>query len=1643
MNIIGKRKNSGYGKYGRVVLSLLLILALVIPQAALVGAADDMQGAESAAVTDETPAEGVATTDETPAESAAVTDETPAEGVATMDETPAENATATDETPAEGVATTDEAPAENVVMTDEAPAADKAPAPLLADAGAPIPITLSTSLTSNDANGYAVSGNTLTFNANAKGKAYIISQNTGHKFTTITVLDNVSADITINSISINSFALSSGANVNLFLKGSSTMSLGVRVPPNATVSIDDNGDNAGKLTVSRGIGNAGQEGDIGVINIKGGTIIANNNNGYAGIGSASNSSNGTINISGGIITARGGYDAAGIGTGGIENATGHRLNSTRINISGGDITAYGGGNASGIGGGWGSSGGIITITNGTVNAYGSYLNYGGGAGIGGGYQAEGGVITISGGTVNASCAGNPKNTPYAAGIGGGTDAAGGTIIISGGTVNATAIGGAAIGMGADELNDGNQVNTTNIKISGDANVTATSTGAGAAIGGGRRYGGGTIEISGDANVTATGGNSAKGGAGIGRGYDGGNGANLTLASTATVKAYSMNTGAPAIDAESISGDAFFVNAQIDAARTADIKLKAYGPDGYRVNTALSLPENYPNFAYTTGSAQPRENYILAFNNSTNICEGMIAPTENNTSNAICTVSSIKGTSVTKAKFQGNVPGTVATSQPARDAINGDSLVLNNTGHNILSGLTLPRGSVAGFKYGASSTLSSGAALASWDSIDSGPKKAMLKNLEPNTEYSTRTYIDIAMGSRNTSVDASAIVSFATSPKITTATATQGSDATTALIHAEFYKSTLNSGANNAPITDVKIYVSTKGISYTEGFASVKAGGVDVSPVILKKGTDYTDAGITDYAISNLAPDKVYNILVVVTNEGGKDGKLFQYRGDNTLSTVSYNSNNPIGASASVTGSMYSQTEASQSAGLTLSPNVFKLRGYNFLGWNTARFGGGESYANGCTIAPESLTSNLTLFAQWQLKDVTVTYYRNDETDSIHGSQVIVGYNSRIVGAPTDVPSREGYLFAGWCTESGTEWAFGADGTAVDEAHGVVITDDVTATLSLYAKWVLCDFTLTANDGKPLAISDYSLKDAILTIKSNRALTIGMASGVTSTATHRIAIDSSAGADITLKDVSIILPTGSYAPAFNVDGSTLNLTLKGTNVLTSGWNCAGLQLVNNANLVITEASDGGALTATCVKDAAGIGGGDGAGPAGNITINGGTVTARNTNGVGSAIGGGFNSSVGDVTINGGTINATVTVNKRGYGGAGIGGGYKSSAGNITINGGTVTASSGRSGSGIGGGGWGSPVKNITITGGTVTVGHVAGSTWGSGIGAGAEHSSAGDITISGGVVTAVGSTQVGSGIGAARSTSPAGVITISGGTVIAIKGGDAGSQDIGNGEDANSVAASVTITGGSVWAVNGLIAPAPKNAVENGASVYANKLDFAPALTDGAAFTAGNIDGTACKDTASAGAYGKKDIKAITDPTNADKKVRVCLWLPATTGAAGSVSLSTADAEYQSSYERGGSTPAPQTLVKISSTGDIPSGGGGEDKPSPGTDDGKTPGTDDGKTPGAGDGKNPGAGDAGKGAGDGAGKAAGDGAGKAAGKKGDTAFAAKNPAGKNVAADNPKGAVPDNTVSDTNDPNKQDANGDGVAGNKKSESATDS
>ena len=255
--------------------------------------------------------------------------------------------------------------------------------------------------------------------------------------------------------------------------------------------------NSGTVTASTGNGGAGigsgEGGSAGDITINGGNIKATANNGGAGIGTGKNgksatitinncekiychanggagigsgensSSDGkvTVNIHGGKIDAHG-RDGAGIGSG--KNAP----LSVDVNINGGDIYAQTTGQGDGhhgaaIGGGYGATnttvkigdtaevdahggenapgigsinpgGCSVTISGGTVKAWGGTY----GAGIGGGSLKQTSCpVTITGGTVTAyggDCAAgigsgygdDSKTTPYSTG----------TIIIFGGTVTA-------------------------------------------------------------------------------------------------------------------------------------------------------------------------------------------------------------------------------------------------------------------------------------------------------------------------------------------------------------------------------------------------------------------------------------------------------------------------------------------------------------------------------------------------------------------------------------------------------------------------------------------------------------------------------------------------------------------------------------------------------------------------------------------------------------------------------------------------------------------------------------------------------------------------------------------------------------------------------------------------------------------------------------------------------------------------------------------------------------------------------------------------------------------------------------------------------------------------------------------------------
>ena len=199
--------------------------------------------------------------------------------------------------------------------------------------------------------------------------------------------------------------------------------------------------------------------------------------------------------------------------------------------------------------------------------------------------------------------------------------------------------------------------------------------------------------------------------------------------------------------------------------------------------------------------------------------------------------------------------------------------------------------------------------------------------------------------------------------------------------------------------------------------------------------------------------------------------------------------------------------------------------------------------------------------------------------------------------------------------------------------------------------------------------------------------------------NRIVVDGkniSAEANINIYLDNVNIKT-SVGPALKIDDTVnakVTIYLTGTNnLITTKQFSAGLQKDNEAQLIITSASDTTTGILKASSDGIGYGAGIGSGHYGsckNITINSGFVDAKSEFGAG--IGGGHYGSCDNITINSGSVNA------KSMHGAGIGSGNYGSCNNITIKSGSVTASS-TSGAGIGGGLYGS-CKNITISGGSV-------------------------------------------------------------------------------------------------------------------------------------------------------------------------------------------------------------------------------------------------------------------------------------------------------------------------------------------------------
>ncbi len=116
---------------------------------------------------------------------------------------------------------------------------------------------------------------------------------------------------------------------------------------------------------------------------------------------------------------------------------------------------------------------------------------------------------------------------------------------------------------------------------------------------------------------------------------------------------------------------------------------------------------------------------------------------------------------------------------------------------------------------------------------------------------------------------------------------------------------------------------------------------------------------------------------------------------------------------------------------TLKENDYDI--YYFNGWNTKADGKGDSYAAGSTI---TLSANTTLYAQWQARSFSITYYDSDQTTPLTGlTPESYTYD---VEATFPTPTKSGYTFVAWQNQAGTETY-----TSTKNYYG---------DFSLYAKW---------------------------------------------------------------------------------------------------------------------------------------------------------------------------------------------------------------------------------------------------------------------------------------------------------------------------------------------------------------------------------------------------------------------------------------------------------------------------------------------------------------------------------------------------------------------------------------------------------------
>ena len=132
-------------------------------------------------------------------------------------------------------------------------------------------------------------------------------------------------------------------------------------------------------------------------------------------------------------------------------------------------------------------------------------------------------------------------------------------------------------------------------------------------------------------------------------------------------------------------------------------------------------------------------------------------------------------------------------------------------------------------------------------------------------------------------------------------------------------------------------------------------------------------------------------------------------------------------------------------------------GYNFGGWYTEPLGAGIRFT-----ATTAVTSNLTVYANWESYSYTVTFNSMNGTPPI---LMTVNSPDTTVSSLPDKPKKDLHVFDGWYT--------GENGTGTQFTASTIVTGNIT----IYAKWIgFFDYTISNNKITIIGLTEYGKKN---------------------------------------------------------------------------------------------------------------------------------------------------------------------------------------------------------------------------------------------------------------------------------------------------------------------------------------------------------------------------------------------------------------------------------------------------------------------------------------------------------------------------------------------------------------------------------------